>query len=275
MSEFLKRTISGALFVIVIVGAVLISHITYFIVFLGLMIATQLEFYSLGHKAKLRPQALLGLLIGIAFFVWSFLYSSGHVEQITIYGFFPLMAAIFVVELYRNHHKPIQNISFTILGILYVAIPFSLINFIVINGSSYRMDYNPDILLGLLSLIWINDIGAYVVGVSMGKHKMIPRISPKKSWEGFFGGVSLTILAAWILSMVFPIINLKHWMVIGVSTALLGVIGDLVESMFKRSIGVKDSGKFLPGHGGILDRFDALLMVIPIIYAYLEVMMLI
>ncbi len=275
MSEFLKRTISGVLFVIVLVGAIYIGHITFFILFLGIMVATLLEFYHLGLKAKLRPQALLGVFIGVALFTWSYLYSSGRLELITFFGFIPLMVSLFVVELYRHQPKPMQNISFTILGIIYIAVPFALLNFITINGSSYSMDYNPNLLLGILFLVWANDTGAYLLGVSLGKHKMIPRISPKKSWEGFFGGIATTLLVAWITSMVFDEVTLRHWLAIGLITSLLAVLGDLVESMFKRSIGVKDSGKFLPGHGGLLDRFDALIMAIPVVYAYMEVMMII
>ncbi|HOK60709.1 MAG: CDP-archaeol synthase [Tenuifilum sp.] len=275
MSEFLKRTISGLLFVIVLVGAIYIGHITFFILFLAITTATMLEFYHLGLKAKLRPQSLLGVFIGMAFFIWSYFYSSGRIEQLTLYGFVPLLVSIFVVELYRHQQKPMQNIALTLLGIFYIALPFSLMNFITINGSSYSMDYNPNILLGILFLVWANDTGAYIVGVSMGKHKMIPRISPKKSWEGFVGGIATTLLVAWVIAMFFDEVSLKHWLAIGLITTFMAVLGDLVESMFKRSIGVKDSGKFLPGHGGLLDRFDALLMVLPMVYVYLEVMMII
>lgn len=275
MSEFLKRTISGFLFVIVLVGAIYIGQITFFILFLTITTATMLEFYHLGLKAKLRPQSLLGVFIGMAFFIWSYFYSSGRIEQITLYGFVPLFVSIFVVELYRHQQKPMQNIAFTLLGVFYIALPFSLMNFLTINGSSYSMIYNPNILLGILFLVWANDTGAYVVGVSMGKHKMIPRISPKKSWEGFVGGIATTLLVAWIIALVFNDVSLKHWLAIGLITTFMALLGDLVESMFKRSIGVKDSGKFLPGHGGLLDRFDALIMVLPMVYVYLEVMMII
>lgn len=275
MSEFLKRTISGLLFVIVLVGAIYIGHVTFFILFLAITTATMLEFYHLGLKAKLRPQSLLGVFIGMAFFIWSYFYSSGRIEQLTLYGFVPLLVSIFVVELYRHQQKPMQNIAFTLLGIFYIALPFSLMNFLTINGSSYSMDYNPNMLLGILFLVWANDTGAYVVGVSMGKHKMIPRISPKKSWEGFVGGIATTLLVAWGISIFFDEVSLKHWLAIGLITTFMAVLGDLVESMFKRSLGVKESGKFLPGHGGLLDRFDALIMVLPMVYVYLEVMMII
>lgn len=274
MNEFTKRTISGILFVAVVTGSLLIGHTTYFIVFLSIMVASLYEFYQLTLKAKIKPQAFLGMLIGTAFFIWSYLYSSGKIEQITVYGFFPIVTAIFIIELYRAHRHPLQNIAATLMGLIYIALPFSLINFIVINGSSFKTTFSSDILLGILFLIWSNDTGAYLFGVGLGKTKMFPRISPKKSWEGFVGGIATTLLAAWGISMFFTSVSLPHWMAIALITSIGGVLGDLVESMFKRSIGVKDSGKFLPGHGGLLDRFDALLLVIPVVYAYLEIMML-
>lgn len=275
MSEFLKRTISGVLFVVVIVGAILIGHITFFVVFLALMVACMYEFYMLGLKARTKPQTMLGISIGIALYVWSFLYTSGKVEQITLFGFIPLFSGIFLVELYRAQPRPILNIAYTILGIFYIALPFSLLNFIVINGSSFKMTYDPKVLLGILFLIWSNDTGAYLTGMSIGNHKMAPRISPKKSWEGFWGGIIFTIFVSWIIAAYFTEVSFKHWFVIGIISALMSVFGDLVESMFKRSVGVKDSGKFLPGHGGLLDRFDSPIMAIPVVYAYLEVMMII
>ncbi|MGD9978598.1 MAG: phosphatidate cytidylyltransferase, partial [Bacteroidales bacterium] len=171
--------------------------------------------------------------------------------------------------------RPILNIAYTILRIFYIALPFSLLNFIVINGSSFKMTYDPKVLLGILFLIWINDTGAYLTGMSIGNHKMAPRISPKKSWEGFWGGIIFTIFVSWIIAAYFTEVSFKHWFVIGIISALMSVFGDLVESMFKRSVGVKDSGKFLPGHGGLLDRFDSPIMAIPVVYAYLEVMMII
>lgn len=275
MSEFLKRTISGTLFVTVIIGAVVLNRVSFFFVFLAITIASMYEFYSLSLRARIRPQFLSGILLGSTIFVWAYLYASGSIEPITFFGFLPLLFSLFIIELYRNHQRPFQNIAFTLLGVIYIAVPFSLLNFIVLNGSSFRLSYSPNLLLGLFFLIWANDTGAYLFGMSIGKHRLFPRISPKKSWEGFFGGLLVTALVAWVISMFFDEIDGMHWLAIGMISAIMGVFGDLVESMYKRSLGVKDSGKFLPGHGGFLDRFDALLLSVPVVYAYLEVMMLI
>ena len=200
MNDFLKRTISGIVFVVAIVGSIFLGRIPFFVVFLGLMIATMYEFYSLILRARIRPQSLFGILLGVIIFVWSFLYASGRLEQITFFGILPLVISVFIIELYRAHQRPFHNIAFTLLGILYIAIPFSLLNFMVLNGTSFRLSYSPDVLLGFFFLSWANDTGAYLFGMSIGKHRLFPRISPKKSWEGFFGGIVFTIITAWIIS---------------------------------------------------------------------------
>lgn len=275
MNNFLIRTISGTLFVISIVGSLVLGRISFLVVFLALMVASMYEFYSLSLKARIKPQFLFGILLGISIFLWSYFYASGRIEPITIFGILPLFVSVYILELYRNHQRPFHNIAYTLLGVFYIAVPFSLLNFIVLNGSSLNLSYSYEILLGYFILIWSSDTGAYLFGMSIGKHHLFPRISPKKTWEGFFGGLLLAGIIAWVLSIFFHDISLNHWLAIGAICSVMGVFGDLVESMFKRSLGVKDSGKFLPGHGGLLDRFDAILLSIPIVYAYLEVMMLV
>lgn len=218
---------------------------------------------------------MFGILLGVTVFTWSYLYASGAIEPITIFGILPLIISVYIIELYRGHQRPFQNIAFTLAGVIYISIPFSLLNYFVLNGSSFRLSYTPDILLGFFFLTWANDTGAYLFGMSIGKHRLFPRISPKKTWEGFIGGIVVTLLVAWIISIFFDRISFNHWLTIALITSIIGVFGDLVESMFKRSINVKDSGKFLPGHGGLLDRFDSILLSAPVVYAYLEVMMLI
>jgi phosphatidate cytidylyltransferase len=275
MSSFLKRTISGALFVILITGGIILGRFSFFIVFLVLMELTMLEFYRLTFKARVKPQYLYGMILGAIVFIINHLFAIGMLGHYIFLGIIPLVLSVFLIELYRNHQKPIHNIAFTLLGIIYVAIPFSLLNYFVLSHTSYHIGYRTHILLGYFILLWTNDSGAYVVGLSIGRNRMFPRISPKKSWEGLVGGLFFTILASWILSLTFIEISFFHWAVIGLITASTGIFGDLVESMFKRSVGVKDSGKIMPGHGGLLDRFDCVLLSAPIVFVYLEIMMLI
>ncbi len=275
MSTFLKRTISGTLFVIIIIGSILLGRYSFLLVFITLMLFSLYEFYKICLQSRVRPQILYGILLGALIFATNYFFAIGKIGPFIFLGLIPLLLSIFIIELYRNQNKPLHNIAFTLLGLLYVALPFSLLNYIVLSYSSYRIGYQSHLLIGFFALAWANDSGAYAFGVSIGKNKLFPKISPKKSWEGLIGGFFTTALVAWLISMVFPEVSLFHWFVIAFITAVMSVFGDLVESMFKRSIGTKDSGKFLPGHGGVLDRFDGILFAAPVVFVYLEMMMLI
>jgi phosphatidate cytidylyltransferase len=275
LNNFLLRTISGILFVIAIVGALIIGKYTFLIVYSGILVLSMFEFYNLSTKAKIKPQFFIGILIGLALFMGTYLFTTGSIEAIFLLGFIPLTICIFIFELYRDHKRPFHNIAYTLLGIFYIAFPFSLFNFMVFNSSSHQFSYSYEILLSYFLLIWANDTGAYLFGVSLGKHKIFPRISPKKSWEGFIGGLIFTAIVAWAISLFFHNITFANWLAVGFIAAIIGVFGDLVESMYKRSLDVKDSGKFLPGHGGILDRFDSVFLSAPIVFAYLKIMMII
>jgi phosphatidate cytidylyltransferase len=154
-----------------------------------------------------------------------------------------------------------------LLGILYVALPFSLLNHILTLSGVY----NFQILFGCWFILWSNDTGAYLAGSAFGKNKLMPRVSPGKSWEGSIGGAIIAYLIAWIISSWYTSINILDWFVIATILIVIGTLGDLVESLYKRSLNVKDSGTLLPGHGGILDRFDSLILAIPFVFFYLFV----
>jgi phosphatidate cytidylyltransferase len=132
--------------------------------------------------------------------------------------------------------------------------------------------YNPKIIIGIFILIWTNDTFAYIVGKSLGKHKLLERISPKKTIEGFIGGLVFTMLASYLLSCFFTFFSASTWIITGIFVGLFGTIGDLIESKFKRSAGVKDSGKIMPGHGGILDRLDSVIFVVPFLYLFYQIL---
>ena len=146
----------------------------------------------------------------------------------------------------------------------------SLINFLVFPEILGGNNYTPKLLIALFSLIWIYDSGAYLVGVSIGKHRLFERISPKKSWEGAIGGTLTAILAAYFISVFVPEIDLIHWIAISMLTVISSTFGDLTESMFKRFFAIKDSGNLFPGHGGVLDRFDSLFFAVPVVVMYLK-----
>ncbi|HRI59733.1 MAG TPA: phosphatidate cytidylyltransferase, partial [Saprospiraceae bacterium] len=172
----------------------------------------------------------------------------------------------FIIELFLNPKQPFANIGYYLLGAVYVGLPFALLQDIA--APEYRWclnigEYYPLRVLGLLLLIWTNDTMAYFVGSQLGKRKLFERISPKKTWEGTIGGGLCTVLIAWGLSFLIKDFTVTQWLALGAVAAVFGTLGDLVESMLKRSVGVKDSGNLLPGHGGLLDRFDAFIFALP------------
>ena len=175
---------------------------------------------------------------------------------------------LFIAELYKTTGNPFQNIAITLLGICYIAVPFSLFNFLVFNH--YNTSYSFGLLLCLFSFNWTNDTGAYLFGISLGKHRLFERISPKKSWEGAIGGALCVVGMAIFFSHILLCISLANWIILGLLVSIFGVFGDLVESLLKRSLNIKDSGTFLAGHGGFLDRFDAVIFSTPVFFVYLH-----
>jgi phosphatidate cytidylyltransferase len=234
------------------------------IITLGLM-----EFYGLMAVVGIKSNKILGLLASLLFLSLTCLYALGNVTVGFYWMVTPFISAIFVAELYRKHPSPVRNIAVTLLGILYVAVPISLLILFGFPQHNF-LSYQPNLILGFFFLLWANDTGAYLTGVTIGKHPMFPRISPKKSWEGFGGGLFFTLLVAVIISKYFIALQWIDWIVIAAIICIFGVWGDLIESMLKRSLQVKDSGNILPGHGGILDRFDSVLFSAPLVFVYLQ-----
>jgi phosphatidate cytidylyltransferase len=181
---------------------------------------------------------------------------------------FPLLATVFLIKLYKKEDiQPFTNIAYTFLGIIYVAIPFALLNIIAFaNGV-----FSYEIILGILLILWASDTGAYFTGIMMGKKKLFERISPKKTWEGSIGGGLLALIMASVLSQYFLDLTTIQWLVAASLIVITGIYGDLIESVFKRSIEIKDSGRSLPGHGGFLDRFDSLLLAAPFIVVFIKI----
>ena len=178
-----------------------------------------------------------------------------------------LLFIIPIRELYRtDDDSPIPNISQTIFGIIYVGLTFGLMNFLFYYG--YKGDETYHLILAFFVIIWSSDSFAYLTGVNFGKNKLFERISPKKSWEGFFGGFIASLIVGYIFSLYYSDFSMISWIGFAAVINISGVYGDLIQSKFKRSLGLKDSGSILPGHGGILDRFDAVFVTIPVAIAY-------
>jgi phosphatidate cytidylyltransferase len=264
-----QRIITGLLGSAAIITGVCISEWTYCAVFFVICLFTLLEFYKLAGLDGLVPQTWFGTVCGVAIFLLSFFIEKGDISYRFYFLIFPIVSCVYMIKLYKKfERKPFTNIAFTFLGIVYVAIPFALLNVAVFDD--HRV-YNFEIMVGCLFILWASDTGAYFAGTFLGKRKLFERISPKKSWEGFFGGAILALVFAYGLSVYLNSLTLLQWMIIGVIIIIGGTFGDLVESLLKRSIEIKDSGTSIPGHGGFLDRFDGLLISAPFIVAYLEI----
>ena len=234
------------------------------------MAASLYEFYKFPTKKEVTPHAIYGIGSGLLILFVVFVNYSGF-ANISYTPLIGLFFGPFIIEMYRKKSNPEFNIAYTILGIVYITLPIILVAPLVfptvggLDGS-----FNPDILLGAIIMVWVNDSGAYIVGSTFGKRRLFERISPKKSWEGFFGGMIFTIASAFVIDIFFEL-DLINWIIISIIVPITATFGDLTESMFKRSAEVKDSGNLIPGHGGMLDRFDSLLFVIPAVYLYVYI----
>lgn len=273
MSEKMKnlavRTLSGGVLAVLTVGAILLSKWTFGALLLAILLAGMCEIYRLSSKNGAKPQWGMGLVAGVSLFAVNFFAGTGLLQTtdlprvLTLY-FLVMLPAIFICELFRKNERPEVHIGATLLGVVYVALPLSLLCYVPAIGGVWQ----PWIMIFFLLIIWANDVFAYLVGMTVGRHRLCERLSPKKTWEGFFGGlagaVAIGFLAAYVLKA-----DSWHWAGLALVAAITGVLGDLVESMFKRSAGVKDSGRVIPGHGGVLDRFDALLLAAPFVFVYL------
>lgn len=262
-----QRIITGVLGSAAIIFGVVFSDLTYFLVFFIICILSLLEFYNLTGLDGLVPQKTFGTICGMAVFCISFFVERGDISHKFYYIIFPLVSFVYMIKLYKRfERKPFTNIAFTFLGIFYVSVPFSLLNIAAFENGRY----NFEIIVGCLLILWATDTGAYFAGTYFGKSKLFERISPKKSWEGAVGGAALALVFAYGIGNFFQSLLMWQWMVIAAIIIVGGIYGDLVESLLKRSIEIKDSGDSLPGHGGFLDRFDGLLISAPSIVAFLE-----
>ena len=246
------------------VGSVLIHPVFFMAVFLFILITGMTEFYRLAPKPEIKPMRIPGIAAGVILFLALFLERFAGTGE-TILLLIPAAGLILlVIPLYRPNAEPLMSASFTFLGIIYVAVPVSLFNLLVYNP--YHESFNYQVVLFMFVILWLNDTGAYITGMLIGKHKMFPRISPKKSWEGVAGGLFLALITTWLARPLFPDIPVMHLWILCPVIVVTGTLGDLVESAWKRAAGVKDSGNIMPGHGGILDRFDSLILAAPAVY---------
>ena len=274
MKNFIVRTITGIIFVAAIVSCFLnpIAMVVLFALVTGL---TVWEFTGIvnEHVAATTLNRVICTVAGVWFFLAMFGFCWGLVNSAVFLVYLFTIMYLVISELYLKHENPINNWAYTMLSQMYIAMPLSLINVLAFMGSADgEVHYNYVLPLSVFVFLWVNDSGAYCCGSLLGRHKLFPRVSPGKSWEGSIGGAVLVVVVAYVISQLLgtssPLTALE-WMGLGLVVVIFGTWGDLVESLFKRTLGIKDSGNILPGHGGMLDRFDSSLMAFPAAAIYL------
>lgn len=271
-NNLIQRTITGVLFVIILVGGILWGPISFGILF---TLICALSIYEFGHLINQNGQVSINRNIAALSGAYLVLAMMAFCTQVTdakvFLPYLLLLLYMMITELYLKKSNPLGNWAFTMLSQLYVALPFALLSVLAFHNdpTASSVSYNPMLPLSVFIFIWLSDTGAYCVGSLIGKHRLFERISPKKSWEGSIGGGVFAIAASFIFACYFPFLSNWEWMGLALTVVVFGTWGDLTESLMKRQLGIKDSGHILPGHGGMLDRFDSALMAIPAAVVYL------
>jgi phosphatidate cytidylyltransferase len=263
------RTLTGIVFIAIIIGSICLSIYTFMAVFQLICVLGMMEFYKLAESDTAKPQRINGISFGSFLFISVALVAHDIIGQKWLLINLLFAFVIFIIEMYRKKDHPFTNIAFTILGVFYIALPLSLLNFFY-SPFQFIGEFNTHILIAFFTITWLVDTAAYLVGMAIGRHRLFERISPKKSWEGSMGGFVMGIFTAWVISLLFKDLQFYQWAIISVIITVTGGFGDLVESMFKRSVNTKDTGSILPGHGGILDRFDCVFFSAPFVYIYIH-----
>jgi len=268
MRKLSQRALSGFVFVSVLIFSILYSKITFISLFFILMIFCLYEFQKM-----IKLKSLFPYLIGILLFIFGNILNVEDLPSIMIFEYvgvalFLTIFMSFASILFAKKEEVISHLGKIFLTIIYIVVPFTLMVQIPFLNTEYS--YVNTIILGVFILIWTNDTFAFLIGKNFGKHKLLKRISPNKTIEGFVGGMVFTFIASFILANVFTSLSIDKWIVIAGIVSVFGVLGDLIESMFKRQAGVKDSSNFIPGHGGFLDRFDSVIFAAPFIFIYLQ-----
>ena len=276
MNSLTRRIITGAVFLVIIVLSVTFSPWVFALVFGTCTVIGINEFYKMSGFLGFTPQKVTGIIIGIITFFLLFLLTMRIIPMNCLYFLPVVMLSIPIIELFRQKPTPTSDWAQTLFAPMYVALPFGLLNnmlFLPNTGTETSPGvFSCRIILSFFAFVWMSDTGAFCVGSLIGKHKLIERISPKKTVEGLLGGIIATVLFSIPVYHIAGVFHLWQWVIISIVTVIFANLGDLVESMIKRNTGVKDSGRILPGHGGVLDRFDSALLAVPPVWLTIVIM---
>lgn len=270
MNNFLKRILTGIVLILIMVSAIMYNQYSFFVLFYFIHLLGLLEFYKLMALDFARYRKVAGSIVSSSLYITSALVLAGVLELQIVLITIPLAFLILVIELFLLSQNPFMNLAVMFFGIIYLTIPCIIV--IEIPQDPFEQNsYNYHFMLGYLSIVWASDSGAYAFGKLFGKHLLFERISPKKTWEGSLGGACCVLIVAYVASLSVTELTLSNWMIIAIITIVIGTFGDLIKSLLKRKASVKDSGTILPGHGGILDRFDSLLSSSLLVFCYLHI----
>ena len=268
LSNLAQRSIVGFIFAVAVMGCAFAGPLANGMLFLFFASVGLYEVYDLlKHQQSNAPRWFKGMAVGVILYMLVFLVQTQSIEPLWFWILPLLIAIIFVAELIKLDHLTLSNLAITIFGWIYVVLPLSLVNVLpTIQGI-----YDPVPLIGFFLVLWANDTGAYFVGKYLGKRKLYPEVSPNKTWEGLAGGSVVAIASAVGLFKLTHTLYLQDWIVMAFCVVTFGNLGDLFESHLKRNFGVKDSGHIMPGHGGVMDRFDGLFLALPVFLAYYKI----
>lgn len=272
MNNFVKRTLSGIGFVAIMLAALLTNKFIYGTVMLLSLVIMMREFLKMTCGSEYRYSQILSIFSGVTLFMLTYLFKGFHFPgRFVILAFVPVFI-VMINSLYVKDKSRFDKFANLYTAMLYIAIPWSILNFAVFDNES---NFNGLLLLSFFAIVWGSDVGAYIFGITLGQKygkKLFPSISPKKSWIGFWGGMFLAVVVAIALHYAGMLpFSILHCVILAILIDVAGVYGDLIESQWKRHYEVKDSGNIIPGHGGLLDRFDSALIAIPVGVIYLVV----
>lgn len=273
MKNLIVRTLTGMVFVAVLVGAIVYRPSTFGFLFAVITALSVKEFCTVvNQREDVQINSLICTVSGVYLFLAFFGFCSNITPSSVFIPYLLSIIYLLVSELYLKRPNPINNWAYTMMSQMYVALPFALLNVLAFQSntnSEYSISYMGILPLSVFIFLWSSDSGAYCFGSMFGRHKLFPSISPNKSWEGSIGGGITALVVSVIIAQFSSALSLVEWMGLALTVVIFGTWGDLVESLLKRKLGIKDSGHVLPGHGGMLDRFDSAMLAIPAVCIYL------